>query len=144
MRKALALMLALVFLFLSFPAFAESDFLIFYTCGSTEGIENFFEGDFFFFTLYMDPIHLKAYMMETVYKFGNFYTVTRVADVKSKPNDSRLYFVMENGFIIKGHYDLNGYDFWIDFEPGSIKLRPVDEFNLILDFIGGKYAQGDA
>lgn len=142
MKRFLAVILFSVFLFLTVSAFAyDSDYLIFTTCGSTKGIEHLFDGDTFSYSLFMDPMTLKAFFVENTFKDGKLTTLTLRADVKSKDTDNMLYFVLENGYIIKGHYDQNGYDFWIDFDHGSIKLHMADEFNTYFDYIGGKYAQ---
>lgn len=141
MRKLLAVIIVTVFMIMFSSSFADSGYYKFSTYGSTEGVEDLFDGDLFSLSLYMDLSDPNAYFIETTWKNGQLYTLTLRAEVKSKTTDDFLYFVLENGHIIKGHYDQNGYDFWMDYDSGSIKLHMDDEFNPYFDYIGGKYAQ---
>lgn len=123
------------------PASADCNYWKFSTFGSTEGVENLFSGDMFSISLYMSVTDLKAFIIETTWKNGKSNTISLRADIKSKTTDNFLYFVLENGYIIKGHHDQNGLDFWLDYEHGSIRLHYDDEFNPYLDLIGGKYTK---
>ena len=109
--------------------------------GGLNGAWDLFDGDMFSFDLYMSATDLSAWIIETTWKNGKSTTITLRANIKSKVNDNHLYFVLENGHTIKGHYDQNGYEFWLDFDSGSIRLHSCDEFLTGLDFIGGKYAE---
>ena len=140
MRRFFAIFLSIVIILSDSSAFAEADWK-FSAYGSTEGIEDLFDGDMFSFDLYMSATDLSAWIIETTWKNGKSTTITLRANIKSKVNDNHLYFVLENGHIIKGHYDQNGYEFWLDFDSGSIRLHSCDEFLTGLDFIGGKYAE---
>lgn len=139
MKKLITLILILVLA--AGAAAADSGYWCFSTFGSTEGVEHLFDGDMFSLSLYMSRRDLTAYIIETIWKNGKPSTVTLRADVKSKATDNFLYFVLENGYIIKGHHDQNGVDFWMDYDHGSVRLHYDDEFNPYLDQIGGKYAQ---
>ena len=140
MKRFYAMILLLAVLFSASTAFSSADYWKFTNYGSTEGIEDLFDGDMFSLDLYMSPTDLTAWFIETTWKNGRLTTVTLRADIKSKTGDNHLYFVLENGYTIKGHYDQNGYDFWMDYDAGSIKLRAADEFIKGLNYIGGKYA----
>ena len=142
MKRFFAMVISLVIVLSAHSAFAGSDYWKFSNYGSTEGIEDIFDGDMFSFDLYMDPTDLTAWFVETIWSKGQTTTLSLRAKVKSKAGDNHLYFVLENGHTIKGHYDQNGYDFWMDFDDGSIKLRPCDEFIKGLNFAGGKFAEG--
>ena len=139
MKKLITLILILVLA--AGAAAADSGYWRFSTFGSTEGVEHLFDGDMFSLSLYMNRSDLTAYIIETTWKNGKPSTITLRADVKSKTTDNFLYFVLENGYIIKGHHDQNGVDFWMDYDHGSVRLHYDDEFNPYLDQIGGKYAQ---
>lgn len=117
-------------------ASAADIFARFSTYGVTEKMEDLFDGDTFAIDLFLDVSSLKAYIVESVWEGSKIMTRNYTADVKSKVGDSKtLYFILENGMEIKGHYDENGYNFWLDFNAGSIKLDPQDEFNSFSDLI---------
>lgn len=141
MKRFFTLILILVLLCAAVPASAGSDYWKFTTYGSTEHVPDLFDGDNFSLDLYMNVTDLSAIIIETTFRNGKASTIVLRAQVKSKTTDNLLYFVLENGSIIKGHYDQNGYDFWMDFDGGSVRLHWADEFMDSLDYVGGKYAQ---
>lgn len=135
MKKLLCFLLALLILI---PAAAAADpsLLMFSTYGSTEKVEHLFTGSAFALDLIMGD-DLKAVFIETVWENGKIYTKSYPADIKSLKGDTKfLYFVLENDFTIKGHYDDNGLDFWVDYAGGSVKLHYIDEFNPFFDYMG--------
>lgn len=140
MKRTLAFSIFLVFLCCSLPASADDYLMCFSTHGSTQGVDHLFDGDLFALSLYINSSKLTAYIIETTWNDGKASTLKLNASVKSKVDDNHLYFVLENGFVLMGHYDENGYDFWIDYDAGSVKLHAADEFTLGFDYIGGKYA----
>ena len=135
-RFFIALIAGLLLLSSVIGASAADIFARFSTFGVTEKVEDLFDGDTFAIDLFFDGSSLKAYIVETVWEGSKIITRNYTADVKSKAGEGKtLYFILENGTEIKGHYDENGYNFWLDFKAGSIKLEPQDEFNSFSDLI---------
>ena len=134
MKKLLCILLAL--LILPAAAAADTSLLMFSTYGSTEKVGHLFDGEAFAMDLIMGT-DLQAVFIETIWENGKIFTRSYPAEIRSMKGDTKfLYFVLENDFTIKGHYDDNGVDFWVDFTGGSIKLRPADEFVPYFDYIG--------
>lgn len=135
MKKILFAVFLLVFVLSVSISAADPVVLAYKTCGTSKGVEDLFEGDYFSLDLFINLDSLKAYFIETNWDGEKAYTMTYPADVKSKVGDNQLYFVLENGTIIKGHNDDNGYDFWVDYNAGSVKLYAADEFNRFSDYM---------
>ena len=135
MKKIFCFLFALM-LMLS-VASADTDLIMFSTYGSTEGLEHLFDGDSFALDLIFMLDEMKAVFIETIFESGKFYTKSYPADIRVKQDDSNfLYFVLENDFIIKGHYDDNSVDFWVDYTGGSVKLHSVHDFIKFFDYMG--------
>lgn len=137
MKRLVSILIVSVLLLFSISVAGAADiFARFSTYGVTEKVEDLFDGDTFAIDLFLDGSVLKAYIVESVWIDNKIMTRNYTADVKSKAGEGKtLYFILENGTEIKGHYDENGYYFWLDFNAGSIKLEPQDEFNSFTDLI---------
>lgn len=134
MKKLFCILLAL--LILPAAALAETSLLMFSTYGSTEKVGHLFDGEAFAMDLIMGS-DLQAVIIETRWENGKISTRTFPAKIRSMKDDTKyLYFVLENDFIVKGHYDDNGVDFWMDYTGGSVKLHYVEDFVPFFDYIG--------
>lgn len=142
MKKFMVLLIVLCVFAVVFPASADCRYWRYSAFGSTEGVENLFDGEMFSLSLYLGVYDTSAYIVETDWKDGKPTTYMLSAKVKSLKGDNHLYFVLDNGNTIKGRHHDNGVDFWLDFDGGSIRLYFENEFNPYLDLIGGKYAKG--
>ena len=142
MKKLAVLLIVFLLLVAISTASADCDYWRFSAFGSTEGVENLFDGEMFSLSLYLGVMDNTAYIIETTWRNGKPSTLTLSATVKALKGDNHLYFVLENGYTIKGHHHDNGVDFWMDYDGGSVRLYYEDEFSPLLDLIGGKYAKG--